>query len=142
MRLVRWFQRWLACWRLARQIQQGTLVAVTPDHLARLFAASTKAVAAVINAPDVLPPPEPAAPVVVQEVPAPAGAALVEPELVVVPNAPFQVRRRHEDEEPQIVAAGTEAEMKQVWRAYTKTRAGWFTVELYDVKLNLVRGSK
>ena len=133
MRLVRWFQRLIDCWGLARQVQRGLLVTVSPDYLAALTLAA--------NTLRTLPLPEPAAPVAVQEIPAVAGAALADPVWPVIePGAPFEVRVVRPGQKPRVIASGTAEYAKRVWRDRGVVPEG--TLELYDVKLNLVRGIK
>lgn len=130
MRLIRWFQRLTACWKLARQIQRGELVAITPERLV------SRAVAVPPPVLTIPPVPAPVEPITMTT----AAEAAPDAWPAIIPGAPFQVRAARPGQEPRIIASGYEEAMKAYWRQRASVPGG--SLELYDVKLNLVRGSK
>lgn len=116
-RFATWWRELRRCWALARRIQRGELVAVPPFTVSTPTAVGDFALAAPLAT----------------EQPA-------EPDFAYDIEAPFQVRVRY-GEQVKVVQAGDAFSMKQVWRSYQPRRLHG-KVELYDVKLDLVRGTR
>ena len=126
--MLRYIRRFLDCWRLARQIQRGELIAVRPGLLSIAVGQTQTLSYPVVQ-------PEPPA-VVAEE----SGESPDLPD--IAQGKAWEVRLRTEDGRIKPIASGDDARaMMRLWNSTSK-RLPSHTLELYDATTGVVRGTR
>lgn len=124
MSILRWLARFRDCWRLARKIQRGELIGVRPGLLSATLSVGSTASSA---AP---------AKIVIDTVEVP-------PDVVESPPGKlWQVRLQRGDIIKVLASFVDPREAMRFWNMHTPARADAGVLQLFDVKNNVVRGTR